>query len=364
MLKPKVHKDDYAERNRERMTASKLKDFLKNPRVFYLKYIKIVDIKEKIKRYFIVGNAVDCLLSYGKDRFLDKYYIDKGYVKGEIQEKLLARFRTTKRNGKLPDLEEIEQERKRLNAKEMLLDDLRVEYYGADSRIRLTPGEGDIVLGVYREVISPNEDGKNLADFFGKYSKQVVIEAEYEGVKIRGQLDRFIFFDKSGRRYSVKWVDNVIKRHGKGKRLRIVKEYGIKGYIRDRKTAGNVDNFEYDMEETFDYVTSMAYYYVLVLVKYGVESSVALDVLSKKDPYPYYGYKLPPWRLRVQAVEKIKPGLQAYKRSLANDDRPLVKPLTGEQIHRNELVTSPYYPYIQEAKQRQMIAPGEALAGF
>ena len=57
--------------------------------------------------------------------------------------------------------------------------------------------------------------------------------------------------------------------------------------IRDRKTSGQFQNFEYNLETTFDYILSMAFYYVLVKVNYNIDCDVILDVLGKTKPYPY-----------------------------------------------------------------------------
>jgi hypothetical protein len=42
-----------------------------------------------------------------------------------------------------------------------------------------------MVVGMYREVIRVDSEGGNLTDYYGKYSKQVVIEAEYNGIPLR-----------------------------------------------------------------------------------------------------------------------------------------------------------------------------------
>jgi hypothetical protein len=57
--------------------------------------------------------------------------------------------------------------------------------------------------------------------------------------------------------------------------------------IRDWKTSGQFQNFEYNLETTFDYILSMSFYYVLVKVQYNQECDVILDVFGKNKPYPY-----------------------------------------------------------------------------
>jgi hypothetical protein len=286
--------DNYVIYNRGRITASKLKCFRGNPKEYYLKYEKEMPVPRTTGRHFVIGNAFDDLVSYGKEYFLKKYYIDDGLVTAGLKEMLLKRYELEGEYSK----EDVYEEKRRLKA--MKLPELRKEYYLPDGnyRIRLTPGEGTMILGMYEEVVRPDMEGNNLADLFGKYNTQVVIEAEYAGIPIRGKLDRFIFIDQEKRRYTVKWVNKFIKRQGKAKRIKLASKHKIIGLIRDRKTTSldvakatdadiNFYNFEMEVSK-WGYDFSMAFYSALVLAKYGVLSDVVLDFVQKKDPYPYH----------------------------------------------------------------------------
>lgn len=54
----------YIERNREFVTASKLKTFIKSPEAYYLEYIKEVAIEREDSAAFILGTAFDDALTY------------------------------------------------------------------------------------------------------------------------------------------------------------------------------------------------------------------------------------------------------------------------------------------------------------
>lgn len=82
------------------------------------------------------------------------------------------------------------------------------------------------------------------------------------------------------------------------------------------------------MEENWDYILSMSFYYVLVLCKYGVTSDVYLDVLGKQEPYGSVVYRLKKEKIRRKIQEEVKPLLQALQRAHAHDVRLPVKPLT------------------------------------
>jgi hypothetical protein len=61
------------------------------------------------------------------------------------------------------------------------------------------------------------------------------------------------------------------------------------------------------MENTFDYVLSMAFYYTLAKIEYNIDCDVILDVVHKNNPYQFVAYKLDKQILLRKMVEKVKP---------------------------------------------------------
>lgn len=173
--------DDYIVRNEGRFTASKLKLFGKNPEEFYLQYVKKIYIPNK-KRHFIFGNAFDylmtCRILYGnnaaydyennplfdlamgvqvkqrerqeipEDQYrltkrLETYYMDEGLVVDDLKKELLA----------IPQEDRYGYSDGAI--KKAGLHELRRLFYKDPSKkkVRLTPGEADKLMGMYREVI-------------------------------------------------------------------------------------------------------------------------------------------------------------------------------------------------------------------
>lgn len=378
--------DTYIQKNEGYITASKLKVFSRNPEEYFLQYVEKIQLEEK-KRHFILGTAFDDLITarvqYGSNASysyessieegsnplvelayevqvkmrhneeliedtkrltvrLDKYYMDEWLVVEELRRAIIS----------YPD--ELKYWLNDYAIKSMKLPELRHIYYRdpTKTKVRLTPWESKMILGMYREVLRQPK-----MDIGGRRGCQVCIETEYKGAKIRWTLDRFVFVDKDKNRYLPSEVDEFIKAYGREKRQELVKDNGIFWVIRDWKTSGNMDNFEYDMEETFDYVISMSFYYVLVLAKYKVSSHVFLDVLSKKEPYWSYIYRLKPERIIDKVKFYIKPLIEDLIRAYEHNIREPIKPLTGEPVTRNEMMSSKYYPYMKWAIQEKIIEP-------
>jgi len=240
----------YIEKNRWYITASKLKYFLTFwPEAYKLKYIDEIPVEWEEKDYFLVWTAFDDLVSYWEDFFNDKYYIDEWLLKADLIEKLWDEYKNLK------------------------VDELRDVYYW--DKTRLTAWQWEQILWMYREA-----KRQPLADLWSDYMVQEEIIAEFEWLPLKMTLDRV----------------NLEKK-----------------LIRDWKTTGRFDTFEYNIDTTFDYVLSMAFYFVWVKVKFWESCDVVLDVLWKQKPYPYMAYKLDKNMLLEKVQNKIIPWLRALK---------------------------------------------------
>lgn len=136
-----------------------------------------------------------------------------------------------------------------------------------------------------------------------------------------------------------------------------MKSEGIVAELRDRKTCGNFNTFEYDIEETYDYALQMSFYYTLVAVNYGVQSDVYLDVLGKKEPYGSIMYRLSKERIRPKVENEIKPLMQALIRAYQHDIWEPIEPLTGQPVSRYDMMRSKYYQHMRGALQEQYVQP-------
>ena len=286
---------DYIKANEWFLTATKLKDFMKYwPEVYKLKYIDKAKEQDD-KRCFVVWNAFDDLVSYWWDFFSERYYIDEWLVVADLKQKLIDMWKSEK------------------EIKSMKLPELRALYYNNsdDKKIRLTPSEWESIMWMYREAVR-----QPLTDMLEDYETQKVLESEVDWVPIRWTLDR-INVDK--------WI------------------------IRDWKTTGRIDKFEYSIDE-FWYDISMSFYYMLGKQIYNKKFDVILDVLGKQDPYVYIGYRLTPKIMESIIEDKILPAIYEYKQCLESNNRPNTK-------DRMTLIDSGFYELTKGAVQSNMITP-------
>lgn len=303
---------EYLEKNRWFITASKLKYFLTfGPEAYWFKFVKEMQTDEPEKDYYLVGTAFDDLVSYWEEVFFDKYYIDEGLLKDD----LIKRCEELGLNtwGKV--------------------EDLRMRLYG--DKIKLTKLQWDQVFWMYNEIRR-----QPLVAFDDKsYQSQVDIECEFEGLKLKWTLDRLSLEKKM---------------------------------IRDWKTSGQFQTFEYNLETTFDYILSMAFYYVLVKVNHGIDCDVILDVLGKNKPYPYMWYMLDKPRLLSSLESKIIPGLRALKECYDKNEWKSVYPIgyvtqnrygdiieyhKWDPIARTKLMECEFYPYMDGWIAESFITP-------
>lgn len=313
MKKESTSNNPYLIENFWFVTASKLKTFLTyGPEVYKLQYIDEIDVWYEEKRYFILWTAFDDLVSYWEEFFKNKYAIKFPFVKKELQEQMTKDGIEWHKDDKVVDLE--------------------AKYYW--DKIKLSASEWDCLIWMYTEARR-----QPLADMNSEYKAQVQIEANYKSLKIKWTLDRISLEKKM---------------------------------IRDRKTSWNITYFEYNMDTTFDYILSMAFYYVLVKTKYDVSCDVVLDVLWKQKPYPYYWYMIDKQRLFDKVVSKIQPWLDAliecYETWIRESKYPLnyitewknweiISHKKGDPISRTKLMQSWYYHLIDWGLQDQMIMP-------
>lgn len=296
--------NQYVVATRGIMTSSKLKDFIKSPELYKVKYEDELELEEEDKRHFVVGSAFDYLVCYWSEAFLEKYYIDEWYVVDQLREELIKLWKI--------DPKEIGK---------MKLPELRALYYWDEDnqKIRLTPAEWKQIMGMYREAMR-----QPACDMWGEYLIQHTISAEYNGIKVWWSLDRYS---------------------------------PDKALIRDRKTTGRIDRFAYDLENSFDYVLSMSFYFLLVFVNEKRECDVVLDVIGKSSPYPYVGYELDKKTLLKKLKDTILPALDFYVECKKNNERPPIDPITKQPIDRRKLLDNPYYPYLESTKVDYFIAP-------
>ena len=184
----------------------------------------------------------------------------------------------------------------------MKLPELRELFYKPGDKVRLTPWEWTKIIGMYYEALRQ----KMFEVWVEWYENQVYMECNYRNLKITWTLDR----------YNIeKWL------------------------IRDWKTTWNVQNAEYDIENTYDYISQMSFYYVLAYMTTGKECDVFLDIVSSSDPYNSMIYRLTAQKLRKKMQDTLKPALDALNQCHETNVRP--------SADRYTAMESDYYPIME-----------------
>lgn len=258
--------DTYIIKNRGFITASKLKDFMKSPEYYFRKYILEQNIDAEEKTCFKLGTAIDDLISFGQEKFEEKYFIDEGLLKPELEALAIKKG--------IP-----------LEAKESVVT-LREKIYW-NYKIRLTPWEGTIVKRVIKEF-----SRQKLFDYNGKYETQRTFTGSYKSLKLQGTLDRF----------------------------RIIKEDkdSIHIHIRDTKTTWNITKFKFQAVAELGYDTSMSFYNLLTILELKrekqnpnlkINATLTLDACQTTGQYPSRYVHIPPELVEGKIKKTIIPAL-------------------------------------------------------
>lgn len=317
----------YIEKTRGAITASKLKDYMIHPYLYKLKYIDEINLEEEDQQWVVVGNWFHEIMEKGKDFFLEKYHITDKFLKKDLVEKILERF---KEEGL--DKVDIEAHKKRLSKTTITLDMLREERYGTTERAKfqkkivLTGTEGELILGMYQSAIQqPILDCGNK-----QYINEHRFECDYKGHKLSAQLDRVSF----------KLWEKFLKLE------EIEKNSDLEIVIRDWKTTGDISkilkNFTEYGQDDYGYAISMAFYFTIMYVLYGAEAGVFLDFIEKKSPFITETISIS----RQNLAQKLSDIIIPYLDRLIDDiDNNTFRLPTREEIMNNKELMK-YYAYI------------------
>ena len=288
-------KDNYLEKNKGYITASKLKTFLRNPQEFWVHYVKGV-VKNETKTHFKMWDAIHYLLAYWKDRFEDKY-IDKLY-KDDLKTKCRQEKIYFSKNDKV--------------------DTLKIRLW-IENKIMLTKKQKEKILSMYKEAC--RQDYMEARS--ERYEKEVAITTEYNWIKLKWTLDRLDL---------------------------------NRAIIRDRKSTYNLWKFEWSIDDYW-YKESMAFYYWLAKLEYYKECDLILDVLEKSVPAKSTSFTLSKNVMEEKLNTVIKPWLKAlmeFHNKYGTDNiRPAIDPIHWWQIPKKEIQSSDYYDYMLCSLQDQ-----------
>lgn len=333
---------NYFEETKGFITASKLKDYMTNPYLYKVKWIDWNIIEKESERYFLVWEAFHDLMEKGRDAFLEKYSITDEYLKSEIMDLILNRFRE---NG--VDEADIEAHKKRLKKADVTLPKLREEWYwSADwaknqTKVQLTWAEGRDLLGMYEAVLK-----QPIRDLWGDYIKEQRFTAQYKSLKLSFKPDRIQFYDKNGNYYQLDAINEILLWKHKTEQEKIINDLWLICTIRDYKSTGEIlqikKEFEWDWDTKYWYVVSMSFYYTLIYVLYGIKAGVYLDFVEKSEPYLSLSISIPESRLWDKLKTDIIPSLDSLDKDTNANEFALP---TMDQILQNKEIKR-YYNYI------------------
>ena len=285
----------YVEENRGYITASKLKDFIKSPEYFFLKYIKEVpDLKEEEKVCFKLGTAIDDLISYWENEFFKKYYIDEGLLKAELEDRLFNMG---------------------VDTKGLKVEDMKaLIYWDIENKKRLTAWEWETVLGCVNELRR-----QKLFDKDGAYNHQKTYIGKYKNLQLKGTLDR------------------------DGTEI-----------IRDTKTTWNINKFLWEWRD-LGYDVSMTFYWVLKLKATGEKSKLILDVVQKTYPYPSRIFEIPQGDILNIVDHTIIPALDTLDALMTAWEQTKDESIWKvRQKDFTKLATCDFYPIMESAIQQEV----------
>jgi len=264
--------DKYVIRTRWHITASKLKCFIKNPEEYYIRYIlELPNLIEKESKALVIGNAFEDVATKWLLWFSEKYTYEKNYVKWQLIDFIMSK--------EIYSDPIIAQWRKK-ELEKMKKEDLQA-MMPPNEKIKITSAEYKAILGMYYEV-----NKQEAFDVSWEYEYQKQMFARYESLNLSWSFDRY-----------------------------------QSGLIRDYKSSGQIDRFEYDMENTFDYIIQMAFYFTLAFINTKQKHKVYLDVVETKAPHFSLVYEVSEETLLHKMQTEIKPALDGLIRAIETDER-------------------------------------------
>lgn len=357
--------NDYIESSRWHTTASKLKTYKISPKLYELIFEKeLAPLIEEDEGAFMSWTALHYILEKWEEAFLEKYWISDWFLKDELKDQILERIRhELKEHGKdeMDITFELEAHKKRLSKTWVNLPHLREEFYGSKQRstikdkIAMTPTEGEMVMGMYREL-----KRQPIMDLDNKFTKEQTIKAIYydwdNEISIWIKPDRLCIYQIDDEWYEIqRWTideyEEIVNDLSLDQRVDYAKKNWIRGIFRDRKSSQSIAKMRkellYDRETAFGYVFSMAHYFTVLYIATWIQFQGVLDVVEKQAPYITDAISLPPTFLYEKMVHEVEPTLSKLLKSKINNDYP--EP-TREEI-LNSKALSKYYTYFTSSVQ-------------
>jgi len=240
----------YIERNKGKISQSKLKVFIENMEDYKLQYIDEISLPQEDWRHFVIWTALHDALGYWMDYFNKKYFLqNKNMLKDDYINALEEMWYST----------------------EWKVSELEKRFYEAKwNPIKLTAWESEMLTSMLEEVAR-----QPLTDIWWNYLKEQEIEVEYTSSRWNWKL-------------ILKWTLDRIDTEKK--------------LIRDWKTCASITKLLKDITwGDKSYLFQISFYWLLAKINYWIECEAVLDMIDKTKNTCYYGLKI----TREQILEQI-----------------------------------------------------------
>lgn len=185
--------DWYVNHNKGFMTASKLKALRDCPWSYYIQYeLGLALPEEKDDTHFRIGNSIDDFVSYGREKWNEKYAVlDEGETKpvgGEATQELLdmTMHEITELQAAI-DVARAKNRGTKTNEEKLWKANQRYDFLQKHLGKKLfTNAEGQPIVRIAKEI----ERQPTFEHLNPRFECQKMIECEFEGVALRGTLDR------------------------------------------------------------------------------------------------------------------------------------------------------------------------------
>lgn len=371
MVDPVTENKSYINTTRNILTASKIKLAMMNLKAYDIVYnLTPEDVAEiyedKKEDHFQFGTMAHKLLEMFSEKnmtledivngFLEEYDITNRYIKDDLKEMIIQQ---KKEAWEITNEVDEWARRKTLGKAEYTLDKLRETYYWAEkynnikSKTPITRAEArDLIVGQSEDpriadsvlkVAVMNKD----RDMAGKYSTESRITVKYKWKELWAKPDRIVFRSNKApdKRMTVEDMDKLMDWLTREQRVNLVKTQELRCMIRDYKTEGQAielyNGIQRFGDSKYGYILSMAFYYLIVWIRYGIESRVVLDVIEKTKPFFSYTLEIPEDIMK----DKIHKLTQTMDEIIQSEETKERWQLTVEDIFQNPDLKK-YYPLI------------------
>lgn len=309
--------------------------------------------------------------------FLEEYDITNRYLKDDLKNMIIEQKKQSweitaehdeEWNFKWYSDADIQARWKLLSKADMTLDKLRETYYWAEQYATLKTKK-QITRGEAKKLIVWDSEDPRIADsvlkvavmnkdrdMWGKYTTEERIEAKYKGKKLGAKPDRIVFRSNKApdMRMTLADMDRLMEWLTREQRVNLVKTQELRCVIRDFKTEWQAIELYNWIQKYWDskygYIFSMAFYYLIVWIKYAIESDVTLDVIEKTEPFFSYALSIPQDIMKdkihsitktmdqiIQAEESQQRGELNVEHIFQNPDLKKYYPLIGQYIDSSQV---------------------------